>query len=292
VTPGSVTVGQEGVTLNAKWAIKTFTVKYVTDFGEAPQSFVVDWNTALETSQLPIIRGIKGATFEGWYIGNELIKAGKKVTDNITLTAKWTIEGAPVVYVTEHGENKPKGLVVTAGYVLTADDLPELTEEGWIFNGWYVGAKLAKPGEITVGEEGVTLEAEWEAVKCTITYVSTLGTAPTNKKVNWGTLLSTGNELQPISAEGNEFMGWVYNDAVLENGYKITGDMTVTAKWEIKKYQISYSTEFGTAPEPITLEYGTKLLSENLPELTDEGWNFKGWYIINGTEETKPEAGV
>ncbi len=290
VEPGVLTVSEEGITLTAKWEILRFTVSYQSDFAEIPASFVVDYGTLFDSSQLPVLRGVRGATFEGWYFGNELVKEGKKVTSDMVLTAKWTINGCAVIYRTEHG-TAPKGLVVTAGTVLGENELPELTAEGFTFLGWYIGAREARPGEVTVGEEGVILEAEWEAIKCRITYETNIGTAPSKKDLNWGTLLDS-SALPVLTSTGNEFKGWYLSDELISTGFKITGDITLTARWEKIKCTISYASSYGSAPEEFILEYGDKILSEKLPELTDENWIFKGWYLISGTEETKIEGGT
>ena len=271
--------------------MKKFTVTYVSDFGEVPAPFVVEWGTALESSQLTLLRGVRNATCEGWYIGSELAQAGRLVKSDITLTAKWSIDGCAVIYRTDHG-SQPKGLVVAAGTVLGEDALPELTEEGYNFICWYNGNKEAKPGEITVTEEGIILEAYWEVIMCRITYKTNLGTVPAKIDVNWGTLLNS-QTLPVLTSVGNEFKGWMHNGEVIPEGYKITSDMELEAKWEKLKCQISYETEFGNAPETFTLEYGEQILSEKLPSILDPDnlWIFKGWYIIHGTEEEKVEAG-
>lgn len=57
-----------------------------------------------------------------------------------------------------------------SGYVLTADDLPDLTETGYIFGGWVVstGSTTAKVGDTIT--ENTTLYAIWTAISYTVKF--------------------------------------------------------------------------------------------------------------------------
>ena len=57
--------------------------------------------------------------------------------------------------------------------------------------------------------------------------------------------------------------------------------------WELSQYTVSYYTNRGTRPESITLEYGTKLGANHLPELEATGWDFGGWFL--STDKSKEE---
>ncbi len=57
---------------------------------------------------------------------------------------------------------------------------------------------------------------------------------------------------------------------------------------ETTKYTVSYSSEQGTAPSSIEVEENTVLTSEQLPELTADGYIFSGWY----DGETQAVAGT
>jgi uncharacterized repeat protein (TIGR02543 family) len=53
-------------------------------------------------------------------------------------------------------------------------------------------------------------------------------------------------------------------------------------------YKVTYSTEYGTAPDAITVVSGTVLTDDQLPFLSSEGKDFEGWYDTR----TKVVAGV
>jgi uncharacterized repeat protein (TIGR02543 family) len=52
-------------------------------------------------------------------------------------------------------------------------------------------------------------------------------------------------------------------------------DMTITAKWEINEYTITFDTAGGNAIDPITQDYGTAVVAPANP--TREGYTFTGW---------------
>lgn len=47
----------------------------------------------------------------------------------------------------------------------------------------------------------------------------------------------------------------------------------------ISLYEVIYESEFGTIPNPTTVEENTKLSSAQLPNLICNGYNFLGWYL-------------
>ena len=83
--------------------------------------------------------------------------------------------------------------------------------------------------------------------------------------------------------EGFIFDGWY----IFENfgGQKQTSikkgmhtNRILYAKW-LKKYTVSYLSEYGSIPNEVTVAESTKLSSSQLPELTDSTYLFDGWYI-------------
>ncbi len=79
-----------------------------------------------------------------------------------TLNKKFGYQ-APVTirYSTEY-DTAPKEIKITAGQPLTNDDLPALSEEGYIFDGWYSDKQYTTKVQAgTVIEEDTTLYAKW-----------------------------------------------------------------------------------------------------------------------------------
>lgn len=80
----------------------TYTVSYSSDKGVSDSSLVnpitVLEGAAITAEQLPELSAM-GWSFEGWYDGETKVIAGYKVTKNITLVAKWTLNPK---YTVEH----------------------------------------------------------------------------------------------------------------------------------------------------------------------------------------------
>ena len=87
-----------------------------------------------------------------------------------------------------------------------------------------------------------------------------------------------------------DFGGWFTDESLTTsfNGTAATS-MTVYAKWtEKEKVTVSFESEFGTAPEAVTVNKGQVV---ELPDLgTDGDYTFVGW-IMKGSEGTDPLKG-
>lgn len=143
--------------------VHNYTVSYVTEYGDAPQSFTVEENTVLTKEQLPEMKE-EGFRFEGWYDGAIEVKAGLyKVTKDVVLTAKWE-EIKPIMYkvtyVTEYGE-APQTFTVEENTVLIMEQLPKLNRSGYFFAGWYDGEKKVIADKYRVTHD-VVLIAKWK----------------------------------------------------------------------------------------------------------------------------------
>lgn len=102
----------KNVTLVAKWTKKTakdddskktsYTISYFSEKGVTDTSLLnpitVSEGSVITTEQLPKLSET-GWSFEGWYDGETKVIAGYKVTKNITLVAKWTLNPK---YTVEH----------------------------------------------------------------------------------------------------------------------------------------------------------------------------------------------
>ena len=59
------------------------------------------------------------------------------------------------------------------------------------------------------------------------------------------------------SRQGYQFTGWYLDDTKYDFNAAVTGDMTLTAKWTVNQYTITFDTDGGSAVAPITQDYGT-----------------------------------
>ncbi|MCR4900926.1 MAG: InlB B-repeat-containing protein [Treponema sp.] len=193
-----------------------------------------------------------------------------------------------ITYETAYG-TAPESKKVLSGTIIAAQDLPELTADGYTFEGWYIDSTKITPELNYTVNSNITLTAKWTEVTTTppapapvyytITYVTERAQAPSAKSVLSGTVLAA-SDLPELTAEGYVFEGWYIGTTKITEGYEVSGNITLTAKWE-KAFTVTYVSTYGQAPEPINVAYKTELTYEDLPELSDDDddHEFEGWYF-------------
>ena len=272
------------ITLTAKWKYSatpvSCTITYSSDYGTIPASLTVNSGTVLTANNLPTLSA-DGHIFGGWYVGSTKIEPGYTVTTTMTLTAFWgTGTPEPVYFTVSYvpGNNSTiPSKDVESNTILTAEDLPVLTREGYKFEGWF-----CNNNQITADSQyhvlsDMTLTAMWTAY-CTINYSANRGAVPESKQVLEGYKLSA-SDLQSLSVDGYEFDGWYIGTTKITatQNYEVTSNITLTAKW---LYTVTYSTTQGTTPQTQKVLSGNAIGADNLPTLAAvDDYSFGGWYI-------------
>lgn len=75
--------------------------------------------------------------------------------------------------------------------------------------------------------------------------------------------------------EGYTFIGWYNGESEWNFETPVTADLTLTAKWQINRYTITFDTAGGSEVAPITQDYGTTITAPANP--TKTGYTFAGW---------------
>ena len=202
-----------------------------------------------------------GCTFGGWNKadGTAWDYASDKVTDNITLYAKWAANTYTITFDTAGGSEIA---LITQDYgtVITAPEAP--TREGYTFIGW------DRDIPVTMPAENITVTAQWEINRYTITFDTNGGSEIAPITQDYGTAITA--PANP-TRKGYTFKGWdkeIPETMPAEN-------MTVKAQWKINQYAITFDTNGGSEIAPITQDYGTKITAPADP--TRKGYTFKGW---------------
>lgn len=258
-------------------SIPTHTVTYSSAHGSVPEAISVEENTALSEGQLPTLSD-DNASFAGWYCGNSKVEAGYVVNADLALTARWEFT---VTYSSQYG-TAPEATNVEENSVLSAEQLPELSDDAAVFKGWYAGDTKAVPGEYQA-TDNVTLTARWSQL-ATITYHSRFGTVPESFELERNQTLASEKVAAPADCSPYTFLGWFDSEDDDHNGtgeqinagLAITDNTDLYAKW--KTATVSFTTQYGTVPS-ITKYTGQKFSETEIPTLTARtGYTLDGWF--------------
>ena len=139
-----------------------------------------------------------GYTFGGWNKadGTAWDYASDKVTDNITLYAKWAANTYTITFDTVGG-SEIAPITQDYGTVITAPEAP--TREGYTFIGW------DKEIPTTMPTENMTVTAQWEINQYTITFDTNGGSEIAPITQDYGTAITVSAD---PTREGYTFMGW------------------------------------------------------------------------------------
>ena len=169
----------------------------------------------------------------------------------------------------------------TYTYATSTITLKNPTKKGYDFKGWYNGTK--KVTEIKKGSKGnITLTAKWSKITYKITYKLAGGKKVKNPATY--TVTTSTIKLQNPTKKGYEFVGW-YNGSkkVTEIKKGSTGNLTLTAKWKIITYKITYKLGSGKNNSKNPKSYKVTTSTIKLQNPTRNGYTFKGWY--NGSKK-------
>ncbi len=243
----------QDITITAIWEAEKRTVTYLDGLGNTLHTDTVDYDQPAPAYNVKPTR--EGYVFDGW--DNTL---PEKITENITLTAKWRILTHDVIYIDGLGNTLHTDTVEHGKAAPAYDGKP--TRTGYLFKGW----DKELPETIT---DNVILTALWEAEKRTVTYVDGQGKTLHTDTVDYGKPAPAYN-VKP-TREGFVFDGW---DKTLPE--TITENITLTAKWRVLTHDVIYTDGQGKTLHTDTVEHG-KAAPAYTEKPTRDGYTFKGW---------------
>ena len=241
-----------------------------------------------EKAVLPAEPTLKGHTFAFWYLGDDEENAtaydfDTPVTGDITLTAKWNINKYTVTFNSYGGTPVPPAQEVEYGLTATKPDDPTL--KGYTFAFWYLGEdeENATAYDFDTPVTGdITLTAKWNINKYTVTFDSYGGTpVPPAQEVEYGL---TATKPDAPTLKGYTFAFWYLGDdeqnaTAYDFNTPVTENITLTAKWNINKYTVTFNSYGGTPVPPAQeVEYGLTA-TEPATAPTKTGYTFDGWYL-------------
>ena len=307
------------ITLYAKWynsqpwteinpATELFTVTFdVQGVGTAPQKISVEKDSKLTDAQLPNLTA-DGKLFDGWYKESTCTTKWNKNTDtvikDITLYAKWynsqpwteinpATELFTVTFDVQGVGTAPQKISVEKDSKLTDAQLPKLTANGKLFDGWYKEPSCATKWnkDTDTVTKDITLYAKWRNTQpwtplnpatelFTVTFdVQGVGTAPQKISVEKDSKL-TDAQLPNLTADGKVFGGWYKESSCTTKWNKdtdtVTKDITLYAKW-INLFKVKFNARgLGNNPAEIIVQDGEAI--SHIPAPVHLTWNFEGWF--------------
>ena len=260
----------------AKWEANTYTVTLNAGGGTINNGNVTGYTYGVGAT-LPTAGDMTytGHTFKGWYdnenlTGFPVTAIGNTETGNKEYWAKWEANTYTVT-LNAGGGTINSGNVTGYTYGVGATLPTDVTRTGYTFKGWYDNESLTgSPVTAIGGTETGNKEywAKWEINQYTITVKPENGKADITITQDYGTAITAPAD---PTREGYQFNGW-------DKAFPTTmpaENLTITAKWKVNSYTITFDTTGGSEIAPITQDYGTAIVAPADP--TREGYTFIGW---------------
>lgn len=257
---------KNGDTVYVKWTINKYTVtfmdgeKVLRAFTNVPHGSAV---TAPEVSEK------YGKTFIGWD------KKFDNVTSDLTINAVYDVDTFKVTF--KDGEKVLETQTVEYEAAATAPDTARLSPpEGMHFAKW--------DKDFSKVTEDIEVSAVYELNEYTVTFKNG-ETMIKNERVKHGFAATAPNVFDTPT---EKFVGW---DKPFDN---VTSDLIVNAKFETKKFTLTFINFDGTTVYTAEVEYGASIDSHF--ETADSAaattydttiLDYVGWYKADGTEITK-----
>ena len=210
---------------SAKWIADTYTVTFDSTGGGEVTTKTIDVLYGEQLGDMPVpIR--TGYFFRGWYdapvegkcYGNSDGKGTSRYdkTENCTLYAQWEINRYTITFDTAGGSEIAP---ITQDYDTAITAPADPTREGYTFIGWDTEIPTTMPAE------NMTVTAQWEINRYTITFDTAGGSEIAPITQDYGTAITAPAD---PTREGYTFIGWdreIPETMPAEN-------ITVTAQWK------------------------------------------------------------
>ncbi|MBR3595860.1 MAG: InlB B-repeat-containing protein, partial [Clostridia bacterium] len=255
------TMGTDDVTVEVTYTVNNYklTINYVYADGTVASETFEEIYTFVDTYS------VDSPVIEGYTADITIVSGDFKDAKNIEVTVTYTINVYKVIFVDFDGTQI--GDIQNVNYQSAATAPTTPAREGYTFTGWDKAFN-----SITAD---TTVTAQYEINQYTITFDTVGGTAIDAVTQDYGTAVTAP---AAPTREGYTFAGWdVEVPATMP-----AENVTITAKWTVNQYTITFDTDGGTAIDAITQDYGTAVTAPAAP--TKEGFTFAGWDVeVPGT---------
>ena len=293
-SPSYDKVQSTDVTMVAQWNENETTIHYLTADSAAGNVSPADANVKVVTgtpSNCTATLQNQNYEFSHWSlkIGGEEVEGYRST--NMTLTpakdddpnsnglwtertyiANWKekVQDYTVTYKYEGtvpaGRTAPASETHKNGETFAVANAPEAVA-GYTFGGWKLNGE-AVSGIITMPRNNIEIIGSWTINQYTLTFDTKGGSTIAPITQDYGTDVTAPAD---PTREGYTFDGW---DAEIPATMPAE-NKTISAKWKINQYTITFDTNGGSAIDPITQDYATDVTAPKDP--TREGYTFAGW---------------
>lgn len=251
---------KNGDTVYVKWTINKYTVTFMD--GEKVLATFTNV-THGDTVTAPEVPEKDGKTFSKWD------KDFSKVTSDLTINAVYDVDTFTVTF--KDGEKVLETQTVEYEAAATAPDTARLSPpEGMHFAKW--------DKDFSKVTEDIEVSAVYELNEYTVTFKNGETTLKT-EMVKHGFAATAPNVYDTAT---KKFVGW---DKSFDN---VTSDLIVNAKFETKKFTLTFINFDGTTVYTAEVEYGASIdnhfeTADNAATYDDTILDYDGWYKADGT---------
>ena len=251
---------KNGDTVYVKWTINKYTVTFM-DGEKVLETFTNV--THGDTVTAPEVPKKDGKTFKEWD------KGFSTVTSDLTINAVYDVDTFTVTF--KDGEKVLETQTVEYEAAATAPDTARLSPpEGMHFAEW--------DKDFSKVTEDIEVSAVYELNEYTVTFKNGETTLKT-EMVKHGFAATAPNVYDTAT---KKFVGW---DKSFDN---VTSDLIVNAKFETKKFTLTFINYDGTPVHTAEVEYGASIDShfetaDSAATYDDKILDYDGWYKADGT---------
>lgn len=251
---------KNGDTVYVKWTINKYTVTFM-DGEKVLETFPNV--THGDTVTAPEVPEKDGKTFKGWD------KPFDNVTSDLTINAVYDVDTFTVTF--KDGEKVLETQTVEYEAAATAPDTARLSPpEGMHFAKW--------DKDFSKVTEDIEVSAVYELNEYTVTFKNGETTLKT-EMVKHGFAATAPNVYDTAT---KKFVGW---DKSFDN---VTSDIIVNAKFETKKFTLTFINYDGTTVHTAEVEYGASIDShfetaDSAATYDTKILDYDGWYKADGT---------
>ena len=255
---------KNGDTVYVKWTINKYTVTFMD--GETVLKAYTNVQHG-DTVTAPEVPKKDGKTFSKWN------KDFSKVTSDLTINAVYDVDTFTVTF--KDGDTVLSTQTVEYEAAATAPDIARLSPpEGMHFAKW--------DKDFSKVTEDIEVSAVYELKKYTVIFKNGETTLKT-EMVEHGSAATQPNVYDTAT---KKFVGW---DKPFDN---VTSDLIVNAKFETKKFTLTFINFDGTTVHTAEVEYGASIsdhfeTADSAATYDDTILDYDGWYKADGTEITK-----